>query len=112
MSEKSPTEKNSTEKKIWAKLAEVIDPELDLSIVEMGLIYAVGVTSADDGLSVTVRMTLTTVGCPLFDVIAADIRRRLLSLPEVCEVRIDLTFDPPWNPEMMSPQARARFGWD
>ena len=88
-------------------LATVKDPELDLPLTEMGLIYDVRV--GDDGY-VTVVMTLTTIGCPLYDVIRADIEHAVRSVDGVTDVTVDLTFDPPWDPSMMTPSARASVG--
>ena len=88
-------------------LATVIDPELTIPITEMGLIYDIVI--ADNG-AVTVVMTLTTVGCPLFETIHDDITRALSAIPGVTDVTIDLTFDPPWTPEMMSERVKADIG--
>jgi metal-sulfur cluster biosynthetic enzyme len=76
-------------------LRSVIDPELGLSVVELGLIYGVTV----DGDRVTVRMTLTAPGCPLHAVMPDWVREAVGALPGVREVDVELTFDPPWRPE-------------
>jgi metal-sulfur cluster biosynthetic enzyme len=75
----------------------VIDPELGLSVVELGLIYAV--TVDDD--RVRVRMTLTAPGCPLHAVMPGWVREAVRSVPGVREAEVDLTFDPPWTPDRM-----------
>ncbi len=89
------------------KLRAVLDPELDVSIVDLGLIYDVKISPK--GVA-TVTMTLTTIGCSLFFVIEKDIEDRLLEMPEVEEVKIDLTFDPPWSPDLMTEETRIRLG--
>lgn len=90
------------------KLRAVLDPELGVSIVDLGLIY--GVEISDKGAA-TVSMTLTTIGCPLFPVIQKDIEDRLLELPEIEDVKIDLTFDPPWSPDRMTEETKIRLGF-
>ncbi len=101
--------KKVRKEEILKQLKTVIDPELNISIVDMGLIYDVEMNK--EGL-ITVTMTLTTVGCPLFDVIAKDIVVTLKRLPGVEDVKINLTFDPPWTPDKMSDRAKAELGWE
>ena len=81
--------------RVLAALRPVIDPELGMSIVDLGLIYAIEI----DGAIVRVTATLTTPGCPLHDVMTRGIRAALAKLPGVERVDIDLTFDPPWTPD-------------
>jgi len=78
-----------------AKIKPILDPELGISIVDLGLIY--GVDISDDNV-VTVRMTLTTIGCPLFSLIAEPIKSNIKELSDVKDVVVDLSFDPPWSP--------------
>jgi metal-sulfur cluster biosynthetic enzyme len=84
-----------TPARVTDALRSVIDPELGLSVVELGLIYGVTV----DGDRVTVRMTLTAPGCPLHAVMPDWVREAVSALPGVREVDVELTFDPPWSPE-------------
>lgn len=98
-----------TEKDVMDKLREVPDPELGISVVDLGLIY--GVEIEKDGL-VTVNMTLTTIGCPLFSLIAEPIKEKVGKLEGVKEVLVNLSFDPPWTPEMMSEEAKIHLGFD
>ncbi len=99
---------NISVKKIRAKLNEVLDPELGISIVDLGLIYKVTV---DKKNKVTIRMTLTTMGCPLITTIEQEIKYKLseLGIPEK-NIKVDLTFDPPWSMERMSERAKAILG--
>ncbi len=90
------------------KLKSVLDPELGVSIVNLGLVYGVEVST--EGVA-TVSMTLTTIGCPLFPVMQKDIEDRLLELPEVNDVKIELTFDPPWTPDRMTEETKIRLGF-
>ncbi len=102
-----------TEKEIIAQLDSVIDPEINISITDMGLIYGVEAKEINKKeVAIIVTMTLTTIGCPLYDVIANDIISNLRKLPNVTKVNIDLTFEPAWTPDMMSPTAKAELGWE
>ncbi len=92
-----------SEEAIYEQLKEVLDPEIQIDVVNLGMIY--GVTVADEGKKVTVRMTLTTMGCPAMEELQGDIVRRIEALG-VDDVEIDLTFDPPWNKDMMSDEAK------
>lgn len=98
-----------TEAAIRQALEKVIDPELQIDIVSLGLIYNVDV---EGNSRVKIRMTLTTPGCPLAPVIDQMVREALFGLVEDVErdVTIDLTFDPPWIPDMMTEEARLELG--
>lgn len=87
-----------TEDLVRQKLQEVLDPELRISIMELGLVYEVEVRDE----TVKVIYTLTTPGCPLGPVIDGQIRDSLKELPGVKEVVSELTFDPPWDPRKMA----------
>lgn len=87
-----------TEELVREKLVDVYDPELRMSIVELGLIYDVDVA---DG-NVKVRYTLTSMACPLGPVIDGQIQNILTDLPGVKEVETEVTFDPPWDPRTMA----------
>lgn len=96
-----------SEKEVLRKLEEVLDPEINISIVDLGLVY--GVKTKDK--RVTITMTLTTIGCPLISLIESDIRSKLKEIGIMEEdVVIDLTFDPPWSMEKMSEKAKALLG--
>lgn len=96
------------DKDLIKKLDTVIDPELNIPITEMGLIYGVEKTSDTD---INVLMTLTTIGCPLYEVIHDDIVRVLKEDKNIKEVKIELTFNPPWSPEMMTDSAKMDIGF-
>jgi len=82
-----------TEREAWQALAGVVDPELGVDIVELGLVYAVEVGEH----AVAVTMTLTTAGCPLHDVIVEGVERAL-ARPGGRRVDVEVVFDPPWDP--------------
>lgn len=88
-------------------LHEVIDPELGVNIVDLGLIYGVNVTDR----TLRVRMTLTTPGCPLEGYIDDEIRTTLAGIPGVDDTVTDVVWDPPWDPNMMSDLAKDQLGW-
>ncbi len=96
-----------TKKQIEDKLLDVMDPELQMSIVDLGLIYEITL----EGEKVTILMTLTTMGCPLFDTIEDDIHAKLghIGVQEK-DIFIKLTFDPPWSMDRMSERAKAMLG--
>ena len=91
-----------TEEQVYQALSEVRDPELPFSIVDLGLIYDVSVQ--DD--SVGVKMTLTTPGCPMHSTIRQEAEEALRKLPGVKGVKVEMVWEPPWNPDMMSEEAR------
>lgn len=93
-------------KRIMKKLSEVNDPELNIAITDLGLIYDVVV---DAKKNLTITMTLTTMGCPLFGLIESQVRDKLADL-KLADVDIRLTFDPPWSMEKLSPAGRAKLG--
>jgi metal-sulfur cluster biosynthetic enzyme len=94
------------EKTVRKALRKVKDPELDLDLVVLGLIYDVGI----EGDHVHVRMSLTTPMCPAADQIVTDAKREIEALEGVGHADIELTFDPPWSPEKMDPLIRASLG--
>lgn len=95
------------EEQAWNLLKAVYDPELGLDVVNLGLIYELKVEPP----RALVRMTLTTPGCPLHDSLGEAVRRALSFLPGVEEVAVELTFDPPWTPARLSPEAKRLLGW-
>lgn len=86
----------------------VIDPEIGLPIVDLGLVYDIQVT--DEG-EVEVIYTLTSMGCPVGPMIEGQIREIITLLPGVANVEMQVTFRPPWTPEMMSEDAKAALGY-
>lgn len=99
------------EKLIWSQLRNVYDPEIPVNIVELGLVYDLKVEKlADGGNRVWVRMTLTAPGCGMGPVIASDAKTRIDSVPGVTESDVEVVFEPPWAPEMMSEAAKLELG--
>lgn len=98
-----------TEEQVREQLKGVIDPELGINMVDLGLVYNI---STDDG-QVYIRMTLTTPGCPFHEVFREEVTRSLTELEGVEEddIEVELTFDPPWSQEKMTDEARAELGF-
>ncbi|NTU73241.1 metal-sulfur cluster assembly factor [Candidatus Roizmanbacteria bacterium] len=97
-----------SEESVRTKLEEVLDPELHISIVDLGLIYNITIL---DKKKVKILMTLTTIGCPLFDTIEVDVKNKVAELGLKFEdIELALTFDPPWTLERMSERGKAILG--
>lgn len=96
-----------SEEQVLEALKSVIDPELGINIVDLGLVYEVDV--AEDG-DVDIQYTLTTMGCPIGPLIEDQMRAFLAPLDGIGEVRPEMVLRPAWNPEMMSEEAKAALG--
>ena len=94
------------ESQIWKALSQVIDPEIGCNIVDLGLVYSIAI----EGAKVTVKMTLTTPGCPMSQSIAQGVQWSLLGLEGVEDAQVELVWEPPWNPSMMTEAGRALAG--
>lgn len=100
------------EKAVWQQLACCYDPEIPINIVDLGLIYECAVEDAGgQGRRVSIRMTLTAPGCGMGDILVADVREKVLQIPGVREVQVELVFDPPWTRDMMSEAAQLQAGF-
>jgi metal-sulfur cluster biosynthetic enzyme len=88
---------------------EVIDPETGLNVIDMGLIFHLGYSPAERKAHVV--MTFTTPFCPSGAVMVDGLRRRLAEVEGVDTVAVDVTFDPPWTPERITPEGREALGW-
>lgn len=96
---------------VWNELRDVYDPEIPFSIVELGLVYVCELSpSAGDGLNVLVKMTVTAAGCGMGEQMMQEIAERLVRIPRVDEVKVDLVFEPMWDRSMMSESARLQLG--
>lgn len=92
---------------VWQALAAIPDPEFGVNIVDLGLIYSVECSDGD----VDVVMTLTTQTCPSGGWMHSGAEAAVRALAGVRNVRVDLVFEPPWNPEMLSATAKRQLGW-
>ncbi len=98
-----------TKADVEAVLKTIPDPEIGVSLWDLGLVYNIRI-DAKRG-NVTILMTLTTVGCPLFDQIAGPIREEVGKLNGVKQVDVELTFEPPWTMDRMSDTAKTQLGF-
>ena len=95
-----------TETEVRRRLRRVKDPELNLDVVVLGLVY--GIDIADDNVHVT--MSLTSPMCPAAGQIVEDAKTAIQELEDVSSVEVELTFDPPWSPDRMDPLIRSSLG--
>ncbi len=96
-----------TEEKVKELLSDVYDPELHVDIVSIGLIYEVKISEDND---VYVKMTLTYPGCPFGPAIVEEVEEKFKESGNARNVKVDITFEPPWNPDMMDQDVRAALG--
>ena len=97
-----------TEEAIVAMLRTVYDPEIPVNIYDLGLVYKVDV---DDEKNVRIDMTLTAPNCPAADFILEDVRMKVESIADVKSVEVNLVFEPEWNKDMMSEEAKLELGF-
>ena len=95
------------EERVRQALMQVFDPELGINIVDLGLVYEIGVDANGD---VDIQYSLTTMGCPIGPMIEDQMRAFLAPIEGLGEVRPELVFRPAWSPEMMSEEAKAALG--
>ena len=99
--------KNELEKQVIAVLRDIYDPELPVSIYELGLIYDIKIT---DNSEVEILMTLTSPNCPVAGSLPGRVESELKKLESVGDVKVELTFDPPWSRELLSDAAKLELG--
>lgn len=102
------TEKLALEEKIVKMLKTVFDPEIPVNVYDLGLIYNIDV---NDNRQVKIDMTLTAPNCPAADFIIEDIRIKIESIEGVAGVDINLVFEPEWNQDMMTEEAKLELGF-
>ncbi len=98
---------------IWAQLRQVYDPEIPVNIVDLGLVYTmevVKVTEPEAGYRVDVAMTLTAPGCGMGPAIAEDAKGKILLVPGVSAADVRITWEPPWNQQMISEEGKMKLG--
>jgi metal-sulfur cluster biosynthetic enzyme len=93
-----------TEEQVRASLKQCMDPEIPISIVDLGLIYGVDISEKND---VNIKMTMTTKGCPLHDTMVDDVKRFTRKVAGVNSINVDIVWDPPWSMDKISDEARA-----
>ena len=100
--------KKETESIIVEVLKTIYDPEIPVNIYDLGLIYEVDMYEEDE---VKITMTLTAPNCPMADQILEEVNERTKSLPQIEDVTVVLTFDPPWDKDMMTEEAKLELGF-
>ncbi|HXQ95062.1 MAG TPA: iron-sulfur cluster assembly protein [Thermoplasmata archaeon] len=100
--------RGEVEQAIMSELKKLYDPEIPMNIVDLGLIY--GLEWKDD-TSVTVRMTMTSPGCPVIEVLCDEVKGAALRAPGVRSAHVDVVWDPPWGPDKMTELARRQLGF-
>jgi len=99
-----------SEEKVWEAMRGCYDPEIPVNIVDLGLIYDRKIVDGEEGKKISVKMTLTAQGCGMGPVIADDAKQRILALGEVESADVDIVWDPPWNPRMISEEGKKVLG--
>lgn len=98
-------------KSLRDRIVEVIktcyDPEIPVDIYELGLIYEINI---NDGNDVLIKMTLTSPACPVAETLPVEVEQKIKNIPDVNNAKVEITFEPPWEKEMMSEEARMELG--
>ncbi len=103
-----PTDSQIREEQVWQVLRSIYDPEIPVNLVDLGLIYSIDVNQ--ENKKVEIQMTLTAPGCGMGPVMVSDIKYRTSKVPNVLEVVVELVFEPTWNRDMMSDEAKLETG--
>ncbi len=98
----SDTAREITAEQVTQALCSVLDPELGMSVVELGLVYGMEIASG----RVAITMTLTAPGCPIHDAMTEWVERAVRKIPGVSDVAVTITFDPPWTPDRIQLEPR------
>lgn len=101
-------DQKSLELKVIDVLKTIFDPEIPVNIYELGLIYKVGIEDPD---KVHIKMTLTSPQCPVAESLPIEVESKINSMDEVSHTSVEIVWEPPWNPEMMSEAAKLELGF-
>ena len=105
----TPEEILNVEKNIFLTLKNIYDPEIPVDIYKLGLIYEINI---DDDANVNILMTVTAPNCPVADQLPMHVKEKVGTMMGVKKCKVELTFEPAWNPSMMTEEARAELGFD
>ena len=100
----------SMKKKVVDILKKCNDPELPIDLWNLGLIYDLNINENENNFDVSILMSLTTPGCTMGQYMMDDMKMKLATIKNIGDVDIELTFDPPWNPEMMTEEGKVKLG--
>jgi len=101
-------DKGYLEQKVISTLETIFDPEIPVNIYELGMIYNINVT---DDANVDILMTLTSPACPVAESLPGEVREKIKSIEEINDVKVQLVWEPPWNKDMMSEEAKLNLGF-
>ncbi len=104
---KTDTELQAIGEKIVERICQIYDPEIPVNIYELGLIYDIQVSEECD---VEIEMTLTSPNCPVAETLPVEVEEKVKVVEEVRNVKVNITFDPPWDKDMMSEEAKLELG--
>jgi FeS assembly SUF system protein len=99
--------KNELREAIIAKLKEVYDPEIPVSIYELGLVYEITI---NDDFKARILMTLTAPNCPVAESLPQEVKETVMKIEGITDAEVEITFDPPWDEDMMSEEAKLEMG--
>jgi FeS assembly SUF system protein len=100
-------DKGYLEQKIISVLETVYDPEIPVNIYELGMIYNIDI---DDNTNVNIKMTLTSPACPVAESLPGEVRQKIKSIEDLNDVNVEVVWEPPWNKDMMSDEAKLNLG--
>jgi len=106
----TPSDGSINEDQVWEAFQTCYDPEIPVNVVDLGLIYDCKVWGDSEGNHAYILMTLTAPGCGMGPVIADDVKSKVEAVPNVDDVEVELTFDPPWSSEMLTDEAKLELG--
>ena len=101
-------DKGYLEQKIISVIETIYDPEIPVNIYDLGMIYNIKI---DDNANADIQMTLTSPACPVAESLPGEVRLKVKSIEELNEVNIELVWEPPWNKDMMSDEAKLNLGF-
>jgi FeS assembly SUF system protein len=95
------------EERVKDVLRNCYDPEIPVNILELGLIYEIKIEPGND---IFIKMTLTSPACPVAETLPVEVEQKIKSIPDVNNAKVEITFDPPWDKDMMSEEAKMELG--
>src|SRR5919201_5572949 len=107
--ERQMSSQKVTTEQVYSALRKCMDPEIPVNVVDLGLIYGIGISPENN--NVDIKMTMTTRGCPLHDTLVSDVKRYVGKINGVRDIDVEIVWDPPWNLEKMDPVVREKMGF-
>ena len=105
MTSSNPAERpaDDAEAMVWRALASISDPEMPVSLVDMGMVYRVAVAEG----TAEIDLTFTSIGCPAMDMILGDVREAVVAIPGIEQVEVEVVWSPPWTKDRLTPKGRT-----